>query len=341
VSYWRNGFDWRAQEAAMNRFAHFRAEIDGKRVHFIHERGKGPNPLPIVLTHGFPDSFLRFTKIIPMLTDPARHGGDAADAFDVVVPSLPGFGFSDRAETGHALFSVSDVWHTLMTEYLGYTRYAAHGGDWGSTVTEFLARDHGDALVGIHLTDIPFFHAFRPPSDPDRHEAKYLEAIKNFGQTEGAYAFIQGAQPAALAAGLNDSPAGLAAWLVEKFRRWSDCDGDVESRFTKDELLANVTLYWVTETINSAFDPYYDISHAGALTWIKQRLKQAVGSSDVPAGFAMFPTDLSHPPRAWADRFFNVQRWTAMKSGGHFAALEEPDALVHELREFYRPLRER
>jgi microsomal epoxide hydrolase len=182
-------------------------------------------------------------------------------------------------------------------------------------------------------------HAFRPPDDPDPHEAKYLEGIKNFGQEEGAYAFIQGAQPAALAAGLNDSPAGLAAWLVEKFRRWSDCNGDVESRFSKDELLANVTLYWVTETINSAFDPYYDITHAGAMTWIKQRVKQAKGSSDVPAGFAMFPKDLSSPPKQWAERFFNVQRWTEMKHGGHFAALEEPDLLVRELREFYRPLR--
>jgi pimeloyl-ACP methyl ester carboxylesterase len=339
VSYWHRGFDWRAQEAAMNRFAHFQTQIDGNRLHFIHERGRGPAPLPIILTHGFPDSFLRFAKLIPMLTDPASYGADPADAFDVVVPSLPGDGFSDAAGKAGAIFRIGDLWHRLMTHELGIGRFAAHGGDWGSTITELLSRDHAESVIGIHLTDVPFFHAFQPPGDPSDTEKKYLEAIKKFGEGEGAYALIQGGQPQALALGLNDSPAGLAAWIVEKFRRWSDCGGDVETRFTKDELLANVMLYWVTGTINSSFAPYYDFAHAGAATWITQKLKEWRGSSDVPAAFAMFPKDLSSPPREWAERFFNVRRWTEMPRGGHFAALEEPQLLANDIRAFFRPLR--
>ena len=339
VTYWRHEFDWQLHQRMMNRFSHFRVAIDGAAIHFIHERGRGPEPLPIILTHGFPDSFLRFAKIIPMLTDPQSYGGDPNDAFEVVVPSLPGYAFSDAPEKPGMLFRVGDRWHRLMTEALGFERFAAHGGDWGSTVTEILARDHADAVVGIHLTDVPFYHAFRPPNDATASEPKYLETIRNFSQDQGAYAMIQGAQPQALALGLNDSPAGLAAWLVEKFRRWSDCNGDIETRFTKDELLANVMIYWVTGTINTSFAPYYDIAHAGAVTWMKQKAKEWTGSSDVPAGFAMFPKDLSHPPREWAERFFNVQRWTTMPSGGHFAALEEPDRLVRDIREFFRPLR--
>jgi pimeloyl-ACP methyl ester carboxylesterase len=341
VAYWRTGFDWRAQEASINRVAHFQTVIDEQRVHFIHEHGRGPAPFPLVLTHGFPDSFLRFQELIPLLVDPASSGGDPADSFDIVVPSLPGYAFSDAPKDDGGIFRAGDLWHRLMTERLGYARYGAHGGDWGGMVTELIGRDHADAVIGIHLTDIPFYHAFQRPKDPSHDEKKYLDSIDKFTQGEGAYAMIQGAQPQALALGLNDSPAGLAAWIIEKWRRWSDCGGDVESRFTKDQLLSNVMIYWVTQTINDAFGPYYDIAHAGAITWIKQKLKQMTGSSDVPAGFAMFPKDLSHPPRAWAERFFNVQRWSEMPSGGHFAALEEPALLAREIREFYRSLRAR
>jgi pimeloyl-ACP methyl ester carboxylesterase len=339
VDYWQRNFDWRAQEAEMNRLSHFRTNLNGRRVHFIYERGRGPNPMPIILTHGFPDSFLRFKKLIPLLVDPASHGGDSADAFDVVVPSLPGYGFSDSRDDDEMIFRVGDLWHQLMTQELGIARFAAHGGDWGSLVTELLARDHADSVAGIHLTDVPFYHAFQPPNDQSEKERKYLASIAKFGETQGAYALIQGAQPQALSLGLNDSPAGLAAWIVEKWRRWSDCDGDLESRFTKDDLLANIMLYWATGTINSSFAPYYDISHAGARTWTKEKLKEWKGSSNVPAAFAMFPKDLSHPPREWAERFFNVQRWTEMPHGGHFAALEEPELLAHDIREFFRPLR--
>jgi microsomal epoxide hydrolase len=339
LEYWRAGFDWRSQEAALRRFSHYTASLGGTLVHFIHQRGLGDQPLPLILTHGFPDSFLRFVKLIPLLTDPAAHGGDPADAFDVVVPSLPGFGFSGPPDRHSDLFHVADRWHELMTDVLGYARYGAHGGDWGSTVTEHLARSHGDAVVGIHLTDVPFWHAFRKPSDPSPAEADYLAAIDGFQRSEGAYAMIQGTRPQTLAAALDDSPAGLAAWMVPFFQRWSDCGGEVERCFTRDELLTQLTLYWATGTIGTSFLPYHDIASAGAGRWMLEQIKHWIGSSKVPAGFAMFPRDLSHPPRAWAERFFRVERWAEMPRGGHFAAHEQPALLAEELRAFFRPLR--
>ncbi|HKW11722.1 MAG TPA: hypothetical protein VJO33_15150 [Gemmatimonadaceae bacterium] len=199
-----------------------------------------------------------------------------------------------------------------MTDILGYDRFAAHGGDWGSFVTEVMARDHGRSVIGIRLTDVPFYHTVQKPDDPTKDEQTFLAEIERFPQTQGAYALVQGTQPQALALGLNDSPAGLAGWIIEKFRRWSDCDGDVEKAFTRDELLANVMLYWVTRTINSSFAPYFDVTHAGARTWIGQKIKEWTSRSSVPAGFAMFPKDLSSPPREWAERFFDVRRWTEM-----------------------------
>jgi pimeloyl-ACP methyl ester carboxylesterase len=340
VEYWRSGYDWRAQEARINRFAHFRAAVRGARVHFIHERGHGPDPLPLVLTHGYPDSFLRFLKLIPLLTDPAGHGGDAGDAFDVVVPSLPGYGFSEPPRESGQTFHIGGLWHELMTDVLGYRRYGAHGGDWGGTVTEHLARSHGDAVIGVHLTDVPFWHAFQKPGDPTPAEEAFLAAQERWQRSEGAYAMIQGTRPRTLADALNDSPAGLAAWLVEKFQRWSDCGGDVGKRFSKDELLTTVTTYWVTGSIGTSFLPYYDLTHAGALRWMLEKAKEWAGSSHVPAGFALFPKDLTHPPREWAERFFEVRRWTEMPRGGHFAAHEEPELLAEDLRAFFRPLRE-
>ena len=339
TTHWLTGFDWRQQEEALNRLPHFRADVNGFGVHFIHERGKSDRPLPIILTHGYPDSFVRFLKIIPMLTDPQAHGGDAADAFDVVVPSLPGYGFSDKPRTPGFTFRIGDVWHTLMTSTLGYECFAAHGGDWGSTVTEQLARSHAKSLVGIHLTDVPFWHLFQKPKDPSRDEQAFFDTNEDWIEKDGAYALIQGTRPDSLAPGLNDSPAGLAAWIVEKFERWSDCGGDLETRFTKDELLTNVMIYWATGTIGSSFLPYRDFTSSGALTWMVEAFKQWIGSTGVPAAFAIFPKDLSQPPREWAERFFNVQRWTEMPRGGHFAAMEEPELLVDDIRAFFRPLR--
>jgi pimeloyl-ACP methyl ester carboxylesterase len=339
AEHWRTRFDWRAQEAAINRLAHFRAEIDDVGIHFIHERGRGERPLPLVLTHGYPDSFVRFLKIIPMLTDPAAYGGDAADTFDVVVPSLPGYGFSDKPSKPGMTFQIGDLWHTLMTKELGYERFAAHGGDWGSLVTEQLARSHAASVVGIHLTDVPFWHLFRKPANLSHDEETFVAKNEQWQRTEGAYALIQGTRPYSLAQGLNDSPLALASWLVDKFHAWSDCHGDIETRFTKDELLTNATIYWATETIGSSFLPYFDFVNSGALTWMAEAFKQWIGSSSVPAAFAIFPKDISQPPREWAQRFFNVQRWTAMPRGGHFAAMEEPELLVEDLRAFFRPLR--
>jgi len=295
--YWTIRFDWRAQERALNCWPQFRTEVDGVGIHFMHVRSKGERALPLLLTHGYPDSFVRFQKVIPLLTDPVAHGGNAGDAFDVVVPSIPGFGFSDKPPRPGFTFHVGRLWHSLMTGVLGYERYGAHGGDWGTTITEQLARDHSRAVVGIHLTDVPFWHVFQPPKDRSREETAFLEKNAAWQKTAGAYAFIQGTRPATLAAGLRDSPIGLAAWLVDKFHAWSDCHGDIESRFTKDELLTNVMIYWVTGTIETSFLPYWDFVNADAMTWIAETAKRWIGSSSVPAGFAIFPKDISHPPR--------------------------------------------
>ena len=340
IHYWQSHYDWRAQEARINQFAHFRATIDDATVHFIHERGVGDAPLPIILTDGYPDSFLRFLKIIPLLTDPAAHRGNSRDAFDVVVPSLPGFAFSSRPTKAGATFDIGNLWHKLMADELGYARFGAHGGDFGSVVTEHLARSHTDSVVGIHLTDVPFWHSFQKPKDLSPAEEQLFLRNTEFQMKEGAYNMIQSTRPQSLADGLNDSPAGLAAWLVEKFQRLSDCDGDIEKRFTKDELLTNVMTYWVTETIDSSFLPYYDIMHANAIRWITEKVKDWAAPSKVPAGFARFPKEFSNQPREWAERFFNVQRWTEMPSGGHFTAMEEPQLLAEDIRAFFRPLRD-
>jgi len=322
------------QEARLNQFAHYRANLDGVGIHFIHERGTGPNPLPIILTHGWPDSFVRMLKIIPLLTDPANHGGDAADSFDVVVPSLPGFGFSDHPrERGMTQQRIAALWAQLMTGELCYRHFAAHGGDMGSGVSQRLALDHAASLVGIHLSDIPFrLMAAIPREELSDAERVYVDRGQAWLMREGAYAMLQGTKPQTLAYGLHDSPVGLAGWIVEKFRSWSDCDGDVETRFTKDELLTNMTIYWATNTINSSFQLYYEG---------RTNPPQDAGKhTEVPTGIAMFPKDIIPAPRDAAERFFNVRRWTEMPRGGHFAAMEEPALLAEDLRAFFRPLRD-
>jgi pimeloyl-ACP methyl ester carboxylesterase len=333
TDYWRDGFDWREQETKLNEFAHYKAQVDGTGIHFIHERGKGPDPTPLLLTHGWPDSFYRFHKLIPMLTDPESYGGNATDSFDVIVPSVPGYGFSDRPqERGLGSPQTADLFTRLMRETLGYERFAAHGGDVGSGVTESVATRHPEALVGMHLTDIPYWHLFTVSSDAlSEAEQEYLEKGYQWGMEEGAYAALQSTKPQTPAYALNDSPAGLAAWIVEKFRAWSDCEGDVEQSFTKDELLTNLTLYWATETIGSSFRMYYEPSNdwGGSSTQ----------GSDVPTGVAIFPKDIVPAPRVFGERFFNVRRWTEMPRGGHFAAMEEPELLAEDIRAFFQDLR--
>jgi pimeloyl-ACP methyl ester carboxylesterase len=341
VEYWLHGYDWRKQERMLNEFQHFQANIDDIDIHFVHEQGVGPDPFPLILTHGYPDSHYRFAKVIPLLTDPASFGGRAEDAFHVVVPDLPGYGFSGKPLRQGMIFQVHDLWDRLMTEKLGYARYGAQGGDMGSSVTEQLARSHPDSVAAIHLTDVPFGHIMKRPSDPSATETKFFDQIEKWMTKEGAYALIQSSKPQSLAAGLNDSPAGLAAWIIEKYRAWSDCNGQIETRFTKDELLTHVMIYWVTGSIGSSFQPYFDYANAGALTWAKEGVKSYVGAAkQVPAAFAMFPMDISVPPRELAERFFNVQRWTEMPRGGHFAAMEEPELFAEDLRDWFRPFRQ-
>ena len=335
VEHWRTKFDWRAQEAKLNAFSHFKSEVDGLDIHFIHEKGKGPNPIPLVITHGWPSCFFEMTKIIPLLADPASHGGDAADSFDVVAPSLPGFGFSDHAQDrGMEVQRVAGMWNKLMTENLGYPKFAAQGGDIGSGVTARLGYAHADTLYGIHLTSItrptPYLG---PGSRPvtDAEQALIAQRDKWFAD-EGGYNHIQGTKPQTLAYGLNDSPVGLAAWIVEKYRTWSDCGGDVEKSYTKDELLTIVTLYWVTPTISSSTRMYFENQKN---LWAMEKDQKV----PAPAGMAMFPQEISKPPREWGERSYDVRRWTEMHSGGHFAALEEPQLLAEEVRAFFRDFR--
>ena len=248
TQYWQQDYDWRENERRLNEWPHYKVTIDGQEIHFIHIRSNAPNALPIILTHGWPDSFLRFEKLIPMLTKPEAFGGDASDAFNVVIPSLPGFAFSAAPDSTGSLFNIHNLWAKLMTDVLGYDKFVAHGGDWGSIITEHLARSHSRHVVGIHLTDVSFLHTFQKPNDLSEAEKKYFEEIEQYQMTDNAYAMIQGTRPHTLAAGLSDSPVGLAAWILEKFYSMSDCDGHVENRFTKDQLLTNISLYWHTHT---------------------------------------------------------------------------------------------
>jgi microsomal epoxide hydrolase len=332
VAYWQHEYDWRKQEATLNRYTQFRTDLDGLSFHFIHERGKGPKPLPIILTHGWPDSFYRMHKIIPMLTDPESFGGNAADSFDVIVPSIPGFGFSDPVrKPGWTMKQTAELWANLMRDVLGYQRYAAAGGDWGSPISQLLALNNPASVIGIHLTDIGFQATINlDPSSLTPVEQEYLRAKQQRSFQEGGYVMIQSTKPQTLAYGLSDSPVGLAAWIIEKFYGWSDIDGALERTYTKDELLTNIMIYWVTQTINSSMRFYYEESHAPSF-----KPGQRV---EVPVAMALFPKD-TPAPRALAERTLRIERWTEMPRGGHFPALEEPELLVEDLRAFYRSLR--
>jgi len=309
VDYWRTGFDWRAQESALSRFTHEQVQVSGLSLHQIHERAADPNAPAVVLLHGWPDSFLRYTKVLPLL-----------DNFHRVVPSLPGFGFSERPVTpGWNSSRMADAIADLMTAN-GYERFVVSGGDVGASVAEQLARRHPDRLIALHLTDVPYMHLFSvDQAKLTEAERAYLAAGQQWQMSEGAYALIQSTKPTTAAAGLSDSPAGLAAWIVEKLRSWSDCDGEVERRFSRDEILTWVTLYWVTNTIGSSFVPYveYEPSDDSEVA--------------VPTGVTIFPKDLVPAPRQFAERFFQIVRWTELPTGGHFTAWEEPEAFAREL----------
>jgi len=333
VEYWRTHFDWRAQEARLNAFPQYQTELFDIGLHFLHVPGRGPAPFPLLLLHGWPGSVFEFLEIIPRLTDPARFGGDAADAFTVVAPSLPGYGLSFRpGQRRFGIEEIADCMAMLMVERLGYPRFAVQGGDWGAITAARLGYAHPEKLIGIHVNLLSVRRDNNPPAVTPEEE-RYYDEVALWLREETGYSTIQGTKPQTLAFGLTDSPAGLAAWIVEKFRTWSDCGGDVESVFTRDQLLANVSFYWLTGAIGSSFFPYYYRVHR---TW---PIPEG-GTIDVPTGYAEFPREILRPPRSVAARTYrDIRRWTTMPRGGHFAAMEQPEALAHEVQAFFRPLR--
>lgn len=335
LAYWREGFDWRAQEAALNAFPQFRARLHDIDLHFLHARGRGPDPMPLLLMHGWPGSVFEFLDIIPRLTDPAAHGGDPADAFTVVTPSLPGYGLSFRpGQKRFGVPAIADCLAGLMTDVLGYRRFAAQGGDWGGFIASNLGVRHPEKLHGIHLNLLAVPPDLPRPENPTEEERRYLEAAASWAKEEAGYQRIQGTRPQTLAFALTDSPAGLAAWIAEKFRAWTDNDGRIESAVSRDRMLANISLYWFTGCIGASFWPYYARAHG---PWPIPEGRTV----DVPTGYADFPKEIRRPPRSIAGRFYtDIRRWTPMEKGGHFAAMEQPAALASDIAAFFRPLRE-
>jgi pimeloyl-ACP methyl ester carboxylesterase len=327
---WLHHYDWREHEAALNRFAHFKAEVDGIGIHFIHERGKGANPTPVLLLHGFPDSFYRYHKVIDRLVDPAKYGGDPNTSFDVIVPSIPGTGFSDRVTFSDD--TNADLFAKLMTEVLGYEKFVSAGGDHGAIITPALARKYLERLIGIHLTDVGY---------PDQHtdfstltpaEIEMAQWVQRWFMEEGiGVNMIMATKPLTLAYGLSDSPVGLAAWLIGYGSSGQHGKEELETRFRRDELLTNVMIYWVTQTINSAARAYYENMHVAS--------GGNLGKSEaVPAAVAHCPYD-PPLPREWAARQVNLVHFTEFPRGGHFMAWEEPELYVKDIQDFVSELR--
>ena len=331
VGYWRDTYDWRARRTALNRFDHFRTTIDGQAIHFIHARSADPDALPLLLTHGWPGSIVEFLDVIPRLTDPEAYGGRAGDAFHVVAPSLPGYGFSEPPRSrGWDPQRIAEAFVELMGR-LGYPSYGAQGGDWGAQVTTRIGSLDPEHCAAIHLN----MALGTPPrtSEPltDEEQAD-LAMMKEFGDEESGYANEQGTKPQTIGVALNDSPAGLLAWIVEKFRTWSDCDGNPENCFTREQLLTNVMLYWVSQTSASSARLYWETKH-------QDRATRTAPFVDVPTGVARYPKEVLRWPRPWIERQYNVVHWAVMDRGGHFPAMEQPELFVEDLREFFRRAR--
>ncbi|MEV4944864.1 epoxide hydrolase family protein [Streptomyces sp. NPDC053755] len=333
VSHWADGFDWAKAEAHLNTYPHHIADVAGRPVHFVRLRGRraegAPAPLPLILTHGWPSSFVEMLPVAELLADPAAHGGDPADAFDVVVPSLPGFLYSAPPAGPFTRRGVAETWHTLMTETLGHGRFGAFGGDIGGGVTQWLGALHPREVAGVHITSAVVACDFEA-EPPTTEERTYLDALAAYDARDGGYSEIMCTRPDTIAAALRDSPAGLLAWIVDKYRDWSDCAGDLESRWDRDTLLTVATLYWATGSIGSSFRQYYDYPH-----------NRPVPPVEVPAAIT-----LSHEPayadypRSLAERTFrDLRHWSTPGCGGHFMAHEEPAQVAEELRAFFRPLR--
>jgi len=340
VAYWQTKYDWRAQETKLNDLAQFVTTLDGLEIHFVHVRSKEKNALPLVIVHGWPGSFVEFSKIIGPLTDPVAHGGKAEDAFHVVCPSLPGFAFSSKpTERGWSSQRMAEVIAKLMAR-LGYDRYGAQGGDWGGGIVRWLAGSDRGHCIGAHSN---FPSANQPSDEPLRNVSpqeieRYQQRRKELSD-QYAYGAIQGSRPLTLGYGLNDSPAGLAAWIVDKFWAWSDHGGNLDNSFSKDELLTNVMIYWVTQSMPSSTRIYYEFSHnlprPSSMTPFQTSGKPA------PMGYALFPKEINVPPRAWVERSAGgtLLHWTEMPRGGHFAALEQPQLLVNDIRAFFQKVR--
>ena len=332
--YWLEEFDWRRVETALNRVPHFQACSESGSIHFVHLKSTTPRALPIVLTHGWPSTFAELLTLGNMLANPALHGASSADGFDVVIPSLPGYAFSSAPESpGTNVFTIANQWAALMTA-LGYERFVAHGGDIGAGVTTALGLRHGERTLGLHLNYIP--GSYRPhipaPSDLSPPEVAFLEQRAAWLESEGGYSHVQGTKPDVLAPALNDSPVGLAAWIIDKFRCWSDCDGELARRFSREELLTTVCLYWFTRSMPSAIRLYWEGRKRPLLFANGERIH-------APVAVAHFPREIPIPPRSYVERGYNVVRWTEMRKGGHFAALEEPEALAADIRDFARQFR--
>lgn len=339
VDYWQKEFDWRAQEALLNQWPQYKVSLHDIELHYLHVPAKSGSAnsrpaMPLLLSHGWPGSVFEFIGLIERLTDPAAFGGDPADAMTVVVPSLPGYGLSFVPnQKRFGVEAIGQCLADLMTLVLGYQRFGVQGGDWGSFVASRIAHTHPHQAIGIHLNMMPVRRDPKAPADNDEERRYLQEELPQFLKEETGYQWIQGTRPQTLAFGLTDSPVGLAAWITEKFRAWSDCDGDPLSVFTMDQLLANISLYWFTGCIGASFWPYYARMHS---VWpIPQDTPITV-----PTGYAAFPREILRPPRSLAEKAYsNIQRWQTMPRGGHFAAMEQPKALADEVLAFFRPLR--
>jgi pimeloyl-ACP methyl ester carboxylesterase len=331
VEYWRDGYDWRAQEARLAALPHFSTRIDGQAIHFVHARSARADAFPLLLTHGWPGSVVEFLDVLPRLTDPEAHGGSAADAFHVVAPSLPGYGFSEPTRTrGWGVQRIARAFAELMRR-LGYARYGAQGGDWGAQVATRIGALDPEHCAAIHL-NMPIADRPDPPVPLTDEDQADLTAMAHFQREESGYALEQGTKPQTLGVALNDSPAGLLAWIVEKLRAWSDCDGHPENAFTRDQMITNAMTYWVTQTIASSARLYREHRQGG-------REEAQPDFVAVPTGVARYPKEVLRFPRAWVERRYNVTHWAVMPRGGHFAAMEEPELFVDDLRRFVRTVR--
>lgn len=330
VSYWQSDFNWREQEAWLNSFKHYKTDVDGIAIHYIHEKSEDEDAIPLLLLHGWPSSFIQMLNIIPLLTHPAAHGMPDGPSFHVVVASLPGYGFSDPAtESGMGMEKIAGHMSKLMTEILGYQRYGVRGSDLGGTVIDQMARHYPQQLIGAHLTGIIVAGGGPPPDDATEAEKVFLSASAAMGFSEMAYARQHSSKPQTLAYSLNDSPAGMAAWIIEKYRSWGDTGGDIESRFSKDYLLTMLTTYWVTETISPSIRLYYEL--------VRNR-----GNTDritIPVGMLMTTQDMfPAAPREFANRSHNIVHWSETESGGHFLEWEEPELVAADIQDFFRNL---